>query len=278
LHGKLIQANVPFEILVLDDGSTVSISNQNTASIKTLSHVSYSISKTNSGRTRTRQHLALKARFDWLLFLDADMLVKNDYFITRYLQHLSNDIELVYGGFCYGEKPPEKESLLRYTFGKKREELSAKKRNICPFKTITSANMLIQKAVFLAVNDVEDDLYGLDYYFTAKLKARKTKVLHIDNEAIHVGIEQNDVFIKKTKKAVQTLFILHKNNRIKDADIALLSAFKSVSAFGLNSILRIFYQTFKNMMLANLESRKPSLFIFDIYRLSYLCALKHQQK
>ena len=43
-----------------------------------------------------------------------------------------------------------------------------------PFKTITSANMLIQKAVFLAVNDVKDDLYGLDYYFTAKLKARKT--------------------------------------------------------------------------------------------------------
>ncbi|HET8884785.1 MAG TPA: glycosyltransferase, partial [Salinimicrobium sp.] len=76
IHGLFTRENIGFEIICLDDGSGNEEINKKNHQINAFSNSSFSELEKNIGRSSIRNLLAKKASYDWLLFLDADVIPK----------------------------------------------------------------------------------------------------------------------------------------------------------------------------------------------------------
>jgi glycosyltransferase involved in cell wall biosynthesis len=272
IHKQLMLSAIAFEIICLDDASELFTSENNR--ISQLSHTTYNILPTNLGRIATRQQLANSAKYDWLLFLDADVLPKSEQFIQNYLDVITSDADAIYGGFAYHEEAPNAAYTLRWKYGKTKEQVSALNRNKTPCKIVISANFLIKKDVFLSINShIDTKGYGYDNYFGALLKAKNSKVLHIDNEVYHLGIEDNTTYLNKVKQAVETLHQLYKTNKIETSENALLELFKSMKTYNLHLLVAPFYNWFQTVFEKQLTGKNPSIRLLQLYKLTYICYL-----
>jgi hypothetical protein len=70
-----------------------------------------------------------------LLFLDADVLPKSKNFLEQYIHKTTIGYDVIYGGFAYTKTQPNTNAILRWKYGKRFEEIDAKKRN---FKALSS--------------------------------------------------------------------------------------------------------------------------------------------
>lgn len=270
IHKQLVLSNIKFEILCRDDNSEHYISN-NEITIQKLSFTQYITSDRNVGRIACRQFLADKATYDWLLFLDADVFPKTNTFIKNYLDCLSKNFEATFGGFAYSKKILNHTQNLRWRYGKKFEEVDAVKRNLKPHQLIISANFLIKKSVFKTINSqIERKSYGLDNYFSALLRINKIKVLHINNEVYHNGLENNRTYIKKSEESITTLLWMKNEKRIIQHNNKLLSLYNKFKTFKLNYILEALYLLLGNSMKNNLMSTSPNIYLLQIYKLLYI--------
>ena len=127
IHEQLIKSNIEFEIIALDDVSNHDIIAQN-SKINILKNTQYILSKTNGGIAVNRQILCNRAKFDWILLLDADMKLKSDLFISNYLETIKHDFEVIFGGIDYESKIPNSENILRWKYGATCEAINAKKK------------------------------------------------------------------------------------------------------------------------------------------------------
>lgn len=273
IHQQAEEAAIVFEIIVVDDfSSDLSIIEQN-AEITNLEFCQFTKNETNLGRTASRNILAHKAQYDFLLFLDADVLPKNDDFINRFNLSENSDYSVIYGGICYYETPPEKNKILRWKYGKEREAKSVTDRLKEPY-FIISQNLLIKKDVFLKINSVNTNAYGLDILFSNNLKNNNITVKHIDNPVYHLGLENNQTFISKSLEAVKTTIKLEKNNLI-DTDLRpLQKSYLKLKKLRMINTFSFCISVFKKIMERNFQSGNPNLFWFDLYRLQYYIKLK----
>ncbi len=274
IEKQALKANIVFELICVDDGSfsTFNAENQN---INTLTNCLFIENKKNIGRSATRQLLAKKAQYNWLLFIDSDVLPKHSNFISTYLKQISNyNFEAFFGGFAYHPDSFSANSSLRYTFGKKREEVPAIEREKKPYKVIISANMLIKKQVYLGLVKTEtQNLYGLDYLLGSLLKQNNIRVNHIDNEVYHYGLDDNKKFLNKTIKAIESLNYLVKNKKIKSNQITILKVFRILKTVGLNGLFGKIINMQSEKIETNLLGEKPNLLLLDLYKLGYLCRI-----
>ncbi|AUC80793.1 glycosyltransferase family A protein [Lacinutrix sp. Bg11-31] len=268
IHSQLVKSAIAFEIIVLEDGSTLETNSSNN-----LSSTSIIVNKTNIGRVKARQSLALKAKYDWLLFLDADVLPKSNQFIANYIKATKFDYDTYFGGFAYYEDKPEQSFVLRWKYGKTKEQIDASIRNKSPYKVIISANYLIKKDVFNAINlKIEDNKgYGFDNYFGALLQDNKAKVWHINNEVYHLGIEKSELYLKKKEQAALTLLHFYKTEGINNHSNDLLRLFSKLKSIKLTWFFSLIYKVFKNSMKKNLLSNSPSVTTLQLYRISFMC-------
>lgn len=268
VYKQLELTSIPFEIIVLEDGST-----QTNQEIAHLGHTSILCLEENKGRVKARQVLAQKAKYNWLLFLDADVLPKKSTFIVNYLKYFSTDYDAIFGGFYYYNTPPEKSLMLRWKYGKTKEQVPASIRNKKPFKIIISANCLIKKNVFNTINKAMDQKkgYGFDNLFGALLKEHQCKVLHLDNEVYHIGIEESKSYLKKKEHAALTLLQLEKEGVITSHDNDLLQLFTTLKTYHLTIVGRWFYKTFKSVMQKQLTGNNPNITLLQLYRISFMC-------
>lgn len=275
LHRQLTLAEVNFEILAYDDGSTDQTIIDSNNSINKLENTSYHILNKNIGRSAVRNLLAADANFEWLLFLDADVLPKHTNLITNYLQAISANTEVIYGGILYTEEKPEPTNLLRWIYGNNREALSSEKRNKNPYITFLTLNFLIHKSVFSKVSFNENipNLRHEDTLFSYHLKLKDIKVEHIENPVYHLGLEDSKQFFKKSMESVDALYLFLKEGLIPEDYTKITRIFFQLKTFGLHYILAIIYKLLRGYFKRNLLSKKPSLFIFDFWRLGYLCSL-----
>ncbi|WP_435412795.1 glycosyltransferase family 2 protein [Psychroserpens mesophilus] len=278
IHTQLQLCNIPFEIICLDDASSSEIAGKN-YNISHLEFTNYIPSKVNLGRTKARQFLAKKANYNWLMFMDADVIPKSEFFISNYLKFIDSDYDAIYGGFAYHEKAPASNYMLRWTYGKTHEQIAATDRNKRPYKVIISANFMIKKSIFIDINSqIEQKGYGFDNFFAALMKMKKVKVFHIDNEVYHLGIETSKAYLNKKEKAAETLLFLHKNNRIDNHQNDLLNLFITLKNYKANVIFSMVYKRFKNPLQKNLCSNHPSMKLLQLYRISYMCYIDLNQK
>jgi len=269
---QLNKVNIRFEIVCIDDASKRYISENEC--IKSVSSVRLINLEKNIGRSKIRNLLAEKSTFDWLLFLDADVLPKSENFILNYINCIQSNRASVYcGGVVYEKTKPTPEKVLRWIYGRKREEIATSKRSINAYNNFFGANFLINKAVFESCSfNNSITKYGYeDVLFAEDLKTKKIGVAHIDNPVFHLGMEDNLVFLEKTKQALENLNTLCEQNLLKGDSIKILKTFQIVKAYKLNWLFRIFYIKFHKLFEYNLKSNKPNLFLFDFYKLTYFC-------
>lgn len=269
IQKQLVLEKIPFEIICFDDGSNSSI-NINNEEINTLSNATFIAFKKNVGRSAIRNLLAEKATFNWLLFLDADVLPVSNNFIKNYIKYFNSDKIVICGGIKY-QGSTENQKYLRYKYGKKNEEISLNKRRQNPSKYFFTSNFLIQKAVFSKIKFEEKLVdYGReDLLFSMDLIKEGYKIEQIANEVYHLGIDDNALFIKKTKKAMKNLIFLEKSNLIDADSLQLLKLINKISKFKLLKAAAFLQPVFEN-----LAKNKSSVFFLNCMKVSYLCQLK----
>ncbi|MEO9969074.1 MAG: glycosyltransferase family 2 protein [Hyphomonadaceae bacterium] len=199
-------ANLPdhqvCEILIYDDGSadpdmTAAI----TSSLSGLKGPATLITAhKNHGRSYARNRLMSHATSDWLLMLDADMLPDDSKFLTRYLDAMSkqSDPALIAGGFSLQHVKETKAQALHAAQSRRSECLSADERKTEPGRFVFTSNILAHRAVLDAVSF--DDGYkgwGWEDVDWGLRVAQQFPVLHIDNTATHLGLDDTATLLRK---------------------------------------------------------------------------------
>ncbi len=271
LQCKSLQIN--FEIITLDDGLRLFHSENN--KINELENCQYIVLEKNIGRSAIRNLLAQKARFDWLLFLDADVMVENENFISNYIKHIDNQVKIINGGVAYQKQKPQKEFLFRWIYGTKRESKSVVERNENVYLSFLTLNFLIHKSIFDKVkfNESIPNLRHEDTLFSHDLMKAKVNIQNIDNKIIHNGLDTFEIAIEKENNSLVALKYLFDHQLLDLNYLKFSRYYLKIRSLKLELLFVLFYNLSNKMIYKNLSGTSPSLFLFDLYRLGYFCKL-----
>ncbi|OXA95792.1 glycosyltransferase [Flavobacterium hercynium] len=274
LHNMALEAEIIFEIICIDDASELFL--QKNQQINQLQNASFTTLPKNIGRSAIRNSLAKKAIYENLLFLDADTFPVHQDFLSNYIAQIDNCEKIVYGGILYESIKPSKEELLRWVYGTKREALSVFERNKNAYLSFLTLNFLITKSVFskVAFNENIANLRHEDTLFSFELKQNSIEVLHIENPVYHLGLESSETFLRKSEEAVLGLKNLVNAQLISTDYVKLSSYFQMVKKYRLRPLIAFGFKITKPLFVKQLLGTKPSLLLFDLYRLGYYCNLK----
>lgn len=264
VHGMLKQMNIPYEIIVADDGSTDEESVNSNRSIEKLENVKYIIRKENVGRACIRNFLAQQAQYKWLLFLDADVTIDRSRFIQKYLEQ---DFDVILGGIIVVKRVKKLENNLRYIVESKYMESSTTaKRLRKQAKEFHTANFLVRKDIILKVPFNENfKHYGYeDVLFGKELNANGYHIHHINNPVTLIDFEENERFVEKTEESLRTLHEF--KNELKGYSMLLKYAW-------LKPVLKPLYHIIGKPIRNNLAGNNPKVSLFNIYKLLYYCNL-----
>lgn len=269
----------PFEteILILDDGSDSRFRSLN-RTISANQRIRYRELDHNSGRSAVRNILGSEATYPWLLFIDCDSELPESGFFERYIK-AAEEAFVVCGGTMYRESPPDDRNLmLRWVYGRKREQLTAVKRNLHNKFAVTANNFMIRKEVFehcpfretIREYGHEDSVLGYD------LRKSGFRIVHIDNPVYHNGLETSSAFLGKTRVALGNLLYIS-NHIIRDENftegLPLLRWRRKIKRTGMIGIAGFLFKLSESLLKKNLTGKNPSLFLFDLYRAGYLLSL-----
>lgn len=267
-----------YEVICLEDGSELFVE-ENKSICHLYNNISHITFNENKGRISSRKFLAQKAKYEWLLFLDADVELRNDSFIIEYSRYFNDNYDAIYGGYSYKSTHPNNKYILRWTYGKSYEAINSATRNKTPYKVVISGNFIIKKEPFLKINSkINKDGYGYDNIFGALMKRDKIKVYHIENPVYHNGLDENSVFLKKIESAIQTTFNYYIHNKSISTDNRLLEFYKKIKSFGLKGVVSFTYRVFKDLIKKQLLGNKPNMKLLQFYKLGYLCTLSPKKK
>ena len=182
------------------------------------------------------------------------------------------------GGRVYREQVAAEYSLLS-TYGKAKERNTAANEKAA--KPFTSSNFLISKSIFQQVR-FDENIKGYgheDTIFGIRLQRLGIPVQHIDNPVVHVGIEDNPTFLQKTQHALSNLRALYQSGRYPELPgvSKVLSCSLSLEKLHLDGFAARLYRLLDKPMRRNLLSPDPSLRVFDLYKLLYLCHLSREK-
>jgi hypothetical protein len=188
---------------------------------------------------------------------------------------MDNEVKIVNGGILYQEERPQNNKILRWVYGKKREALEYKTRSKNPYLSSLTLNFLIQQSVFEKVrfNESIPNLRHEDTLFSYNLKQENIKIVHIDNPIYHYGLDPFEKAIQKEKESLSALKYLIDNKLLPAEYVGISRVMSKIKRFQLILFFIYFHKTTRVLFLKNLASNAPSLFLFDLYRLGYLCQL-----
>ena len=273
LRKQCLECNIIFEILVFDDGSKLFLDENQ--KINSFENCRFEVLEKNIGRSAIRNLLVKKAKFNSLLFLDADTIPIHNHFIKSYITQINEDEKVVYGGIKYQKEKPKRNQVLRWKYGNSREALSVEKRQENPYLSLLTLNFLTHKTVFSTVsfNETIPNLRHEDTLFSYNLKQQKINIIHIENPVYHLGLDDFEVAIKKENESILGLKYLINHQLLPTEYVRLSKIAAKIKKLKLNFAFAFFYKMTRSIFLKNISSNNPSLFIFDLYRLGNLCNL-----
>ena len=262
IHIQTEIEKINYEIICAEDGSTKLFTN---SKIKKLKNVRYIINKENIGRSKIRNYLAKKAKYNWLLFIDCDSKIENKYFIKNYLNNTRFDEFVIYGKTTYQKNEPKKNKILHWTYGKK---IEAKRKK----KTFSSHHFLIQKKIFSKVkfNEKIKNYGHEDTIFWLNLKQKNYKFKYIENSLMN-RLEDSKIFIEKTNEALNNLYQLSKTHDL--SEISLIKFHRIINIFLLKNFIVFIFKSVKSNLIENLLSKKPNMLLFQFYKIGYYCQI-----
>ena len=270
LQELVMKEGVEAEIVVGDDASTEETAwMEEAATWEGVRVVHYA---ENAGRAAHRNRMAETALGEWLLFIDCDAAVEADFSLRAYLE-ATTKAPVVCGGVRTPAINPNPEATLRYAYERAADRhRSAGERNRKPYFHLTTFNLFVRRDVFLNIRfDETCQDYGYeDALFGVELAKRDIPILHIDNPLIHMGIESNSIYLKKTETALQTLKRLQGKMQ---GHSHVENTANRLKQYHLTWLVRLFYCTFYKPIRHNLLGSRPNLTLFSFYKLGYFLNL-----
>jgi len=273
------------EILIGDDGSSEEYRKkyQSLAGEK----IKIITSEKNIGRAAIRNRMINEATGDYLLFIDADVMIRGtaENYLTRWLENIHLG-RVISGGILYNDNPPgDPDKLLRWKYGRLKEQKKTHERNKHPHSSFSTFNVLIERSVFHKIRFYEElKQYGHeDTLFSYQLKKAGINIHHIDNGLIHEGLETNKEYLTKVKLSIENLSRLYDNVTDKKtfaATVNLLRSFIWIKRFRLRGLLAGIFIRYRDRMEISLDSSKISLLLFWFYKISMFCTFReiHQKR
>jgi glycosyltransferase involved in cell wall biosynthesis len=273
------------EILIGDDGSSPEFREK----YRSLEDASVRVifSKKNIGRAAIRNRLALEAKGDFLLFIDADAMLTAtaEVFMLKWLP-MMQVYKVICGGVLYHDSPPgDPDKLLRWKYGKAKEQRRASERNKHPHSNFSTFNVLFDKSIFSKIRFNEElKQYGHeDTLMGYQLKKAGIDVFHINNGLMHDGLESNKEYLNKTKLGIENLSKLYDNVTDKKAfsqTVRILEVYNRLSFFRLTRVLAGIFIRYRERMEIRLDSSNISLRLFRFYKICMFCTYReiHRRK
>jgi glycosyltransferase involved in cell wall biosynthesis len=267
---------IPFEIIVQDDAPNSTCATTNNA-INKIAHCSYHINRVNLGRGANINSMSEKAQYPWLLILDCDTFPTTNNFIKNYIAFIKEEKgTIAFGGIAYKEEVPQKEAMLRWVYGQKREALPLAIRKQHPNQNALTSNLLIAKDIFIkTLFTTTITQYGYeDLVLLYELEQQNNIVTHLDNNCYHLNLETSEAFIAKTKLALENLKKLHHEHPEMVKHSKIVRLYSLVQRWYLLPLLRFSFGLTHKSTLSNLRSAKPSLHLFDWYKIGYFSSIQ----
>ena len=109
LAESIVAQDAEVELVCIDDGSTTEFIEHNRPIEKMGKYI---VLGENVGRARVRNRFLDHAQGDWLLFLDNDSLVPEN-FLKAYRDYMSDAVDVIVGGRIYDNRGDNPEHRLR---------------------------------------------------------------------------------------------------------------------------------------------------------------------
>lgn len=268
LYEQVRLLGIDYEIIIADDGSTDKCIKQKNSAISKLSHVYYITKEENRGRAAIRNFLAQQAQYDWLLFIDSDMVVCRTDFLRQYMAH--DNEEVVYGGVIINGY---QEGNLRCAYEHQTaHEHTLEKRQKRPYHDFHTANFMIcRERMIENPFDERYRQYGYeDVAFGILLKEKNIHILHIDNPVSFEVYENNSEFVNKTEEGLRTLWLFREELRDYSRLIHTIASIPTPAL----SLIRLWHTLFGQLERRQLTGSHPRLWMYHLYRLGYYASLK----
>jgi hypothetical protein len=232
LYNQCVALAIEYEILVIDDASEPKNKKYLAKIISNYCNVIFL--EKNIGRSKIRNLLAQKAKYNWLLFLDGDSTIHDSNFLLLYLNNLSADI--ISGGRAYSDQRPNNEYHLHWNYGFKIES-----GNNAQFH---SNNFIIKKDVFKHLTfDESITNYGYeDVVFGIEAKRLGLNLINLNNKVLHTGLKTNTEFLMDVEQALINLCkieVLRKDLQI-EKEVKILRNYNQLNSLKLTWLISIF--------------------------------------
>ena len=256
-----------YEIIMSDDASTDQKVIRQNSQINEIKNCTLLLQDECAGRAANRNFLAHKAKYDWLLFLDCNVKIPNEHFLSNYLE--TDYADVVNGGIFAETDKSLSNKNLRYMYEKKIETRhTAQQRQENPYKSFRTSNFMVHRNVMLA-HPLDETVSGYGYedvLWGKTLCENNIRIEHIDNPVVMTHFENNEKYITKVEEAMHTLYALR--DELSDYSPLL----NTVNVLQKKHLLPLFKQFFKNnaqRLRKNLAGTSPSIRWLNIYKLGY---------
>lgn len=260
------------EVICIDDHSSGYYLNQNMGICDIATYLRL---EENIGRSRIRNLFLKYAKGDWMLFLDNDALVPDDY-VKNCLMYQNSNVDVIFGGTSYDHRGNDVQYRLRYLYGIKEEVRDVDQRTRFPYKTLWVNNMMVRRSLFERVKfDPRISTYGYeDVLFAYRLESHNVSVLHVDNPVVHGYVETNAEYLQKVIEGCKTLAAIY-NMMWEDQrfcqSVPLLEKYAKIHRWKLTGIVYSVFNLFKTPIETHLTSgRFSSLKQLHMYKLGIL--------
>lgn len=268
--------SLEYEIIVVEDGGTNDATKAADQGISSIPNCHYLPQNRNRGRAAVRNFLASVARGEWLLFLDSDVTLPANDFLSRYVSILrshQNETLAMDGGVTVIGNPRQMRHNLRFRYEHKAQErLCAKARAKHPYQCIRTTNLLVSRGIMRQEGfDERFTGYGYeDVLFGKRLQMANIPVIHAD---IPVGLDKWDSNVRYVEKTEEALRTLYQFRTELDGFSPLLDICKSIERHHLTPFVKLWHRIIGPMEKANLTSRHPSLLVYKLYKVGYYLSL-----
>ena len=222
------------------------------------------------GRAAIRNFLAREAKYTWLLFIDSNMNVISHQYLANYLKEKESDV--VYGGYQIKRDAETRERLkynLRYIFESAgTQNGNHLQRQANPYADFHTSNFIVKRSIMLKHPfDERFSHYGYeDVLWGKNLKDNHIPILHVDNPLGYEHFIGNMSFLYKTEESLRTLYQFR--NELQGYSKIIDYAHK-LKRWHLYPPCQYLFPLLSLPIKARLTGNKPSIFMFNIYKLLY---------
>ena len=204
----------------------------------------------NCGRSHARNRLFDLAETEWVLFLDADMQPDDSDFLNRYLDAVDaqDTAAIVAGGFSLRHARPTTETRLHAAQSQASECVPASRRAKAPGRYVFTSNILVHRQILETISfDPGFQGWGWEDVDWGLRVAAEFPILHIDNPATHLGLDEDAKLLDKYAGSVDNFLRLADRHPEEMSQTSLYKAAHGLSPIpglmGLSKLCRVIATT-----------------------------------